>query len=375
MSINQTKVFIEGHTLDRGNEGAATYLKNIYNIIINQNKEYVFYIGSNNPKKISLLFVKFNNVKVIKYKFKNSLLRTFIDIPNIIKTNKINFAHFTYLIPFIKNKNCKYFVTTHDILFEDFPEYFPFKYRIIRSFFFKLSVKMADQVFTISNYSKKRIESVYKLNSDNICITRCAVSKDFTEFNKSKTFSKKYISNKYSINNFILYVSRIEKRKNQSLLLEQFIDKKLYLMNWKLVFIGSDSLKSDFLNTFNSLSPDIKKNIYWLYDIPYKDLINFYNACEFFVYPSSAEGFGIPPLESASLNAPTMCSNQTAMEEFTFFKNSSFNPKNFDEFSKTLDFMINNYKNIETNSIKNEIINKYSWERSANQISSFFKKG
>ncbi len=375
MSIKQTKVFIEGHTLDKGNEGASTYLMNIYSIIIKQNKEYIFYIGSNNPKKISLLFGKFNNVKIIKYKFQNSFLRTFIDVPNIIKKNKINFAHFNYLIPFIKNKNCKYFVTTHDILFEDFPEYFPFKYRIIRSFFFKLSVKMADQVFTVSKYSKKRIASLYKISSNNICITSNAVSKDFIEFNKSKNFSKKYISNKYGVNNFILYVSRIEKRKNQSLLLEQFLDKKLYLKNWKLVFIGSNSLKSDFLNTFNSLSPKIKKNIYWLYDIPYEDLINFYNACEFFVFPSSAEGFGIPPLESASLNAPTMCSNQTAMEEFTFFKNSSFNPKNFDEFSRTLDFMINNYKKIDTNSVKNEIINKYSWERSANQISAFLKKG
>lgn len=374
MSIKQTKVFIEGHTLDKGNEGSATYLANIYNIIIKQNKEYIFFIGSNNPKKISLLFGKFNNVKIVKYKFQNSFLRTFIDIPNIIKKNKINFAHFTYLIPPIKNKNCKYFVTTHDILFEDFPEYFPFKYRIIRSFFFRLSVKLADQVFTISNYSKKRIESVYKLNSDKICITSCAVSKDFIEFKKSKTSSKKYISNKYKINNFILYVSRIEKRKNQSLLLEQFLDKKLYLKNWKLVFIGSDSLQSDFLNTFNSLSPKIKKNIYWLYDIPYEDLINFYNACEFFVYPSSAEGFGIPPLESASLNVPTMCSNQTAMEEFTFFKKLSFNPRNYNEFSRTLDFMINNYKNIDTNLVKNEIIKKYSWERSSNQISFFLKK-
>ena len=89
MSIKQTKVFIEGHTLDKGNEGAATYLKNIYNIIIKENKEYLFYIGTNNPTKINSLFGKFNNVQVIKYKFKNSFLRTFIDIPNIIKTKLI----------------------------------------------------------------------------------------------------------------------------------------------------------------------------------------------------------------------------------------------------------------------------------------------
>ena len=40
-------------------------------------------------------------------------------------------------------------------------------------------------------------------------------------------------------------------------------------------------------------------------------------------------------------------------------------------FSKIV--MINNYKNIGTGSVKNEIINKYSWERSANQVVLFLK--
>ena len=54
------------------------------------------------------------------------------------------------------------------------------------------------------------------------------------------------------------------------------------------------------------------------------------------VYPSFAEGFGIPPLEAIASGIPTICSNQTAMMDFTFLKKFEFDPNNEIEFNEKL---------------------------------------
>ena len=95
------------------------------------------------------------------------------------------------------------------------------------------------------------------------------------------------------------------------------------------------------------------------------DLKNFLNAAEFFVYPSKAEGFGIPPLEAGALCTPVVCSNTTAMADFDFFNPYFFDPNNYEEFAKIINQMTQNIKSIDLSAIQSTIKGKYSWEESA----------
>mgnify|MGYP001384527052 CR=1 FL=1 len=97
----------------------------------------------------------------------------------------------------------------------------------------------------------------------------------------------------------------------------------------------------------------------------FKDLLHFYNASQAFIFPSLAEGFGIPPLEAAIMNIPVISSNQTAMSDFVFFDPYLFDPRNEKDFeSKFLSF-IDSYKNIDREKIKNDIVKKYHWKESS----------
>jgi glycosyltransferase involved in cell wall biosynthesis len=66
--------------------------------------------------------------------------------------------------------------------------------------------------------------------------------------------------------------------------------------------------------------------VYWLPKVSLPDLEAFYKACRVFVYPSKAEGFGIPPLEAALCKAPVLCSRGTALDNYTFFDPYRFDP-------------------------------------------------
>ena len=63
----------------------------------------------------------------------------------------------------------------------------------------------------------------------------------------------------------------------------------------------------------------------------------FFKWSEFFIYPSKAEGFGIPPLEAAALATPVLCSQKTAMQDYDFFSPYLFDPENYNEFTLLLD--------------------------------------
>jgi len=256
-------------------------------------------------------------------------------------------------------------VTIHDILFNDFPKEFSLLYRLQRSTLFYLSAKRSDYLLTVSNYSKQKISEQYKIKLDKIIVTPNAVSEDFFQFIPSKLDSKKYIDEKYNIRQFILYISRIEPRKNQTILLKAFVAEKLWQKGFTLLLIGSKTLESELFDMIDNLNDDMKKSVEWIEQVDYNDLKHFLNAAELFVYPSKAEGFGIPPLEAGALCTPVLCSNATAMKDFYFFEPYTFDPDNYDKFRKKFNNIIEDAKSIDVASIQKYIEDKYSWEQSA----------
>lgn len=357
------KIFVDAYILNKEPQGTKTYIKELYKEFSILNPDVNIYLGCFNDNALKEEFKFFKNIYFINLKSKNRVYRMVYEIPKLIKKHQFNFAHFQYVIPFLKSKNCKYIVTIHDLLFNDFKDYFSWLYRIKRNFLFKKSAKRADFLVTVSNYSKERIKEQYKLQNKEIYITPNGVGSIFFEvYDKQKSIE--YVRNKFNVENYILYVSRVEPRKNQQLLLKSFIeleDKEL-----KLVFLGKKTLKNKKLNDkIYNISKEDKKRIFFFEDIEGLDLVEFYRAAKVFVYPSLAEGFGIPPIEAGALKVPVLCSNKTAMKEFTFFKPYHINIKDQSLFQEKLTHFLSNYSTLKVNETSNFIKENYTWKNAA----------
>lgn len=367
------KIFVDGYLLNKEPQGTQTYIRELYKEVAKANTHFTFYLGIFYNEKIINHFSKHKNIKFIFFKRKSRFLRMIYEIPQLIKTNQFDFAHFQYVIPFTKNKNCKYIVTTHDILFIEFPKYFSFLYRFKRNFLFRYSAIKSDFLITVSNYSKQSLIKQYKLNNKKVLITPNGVSNIFLEaYNKEDAV--KHIYNKYKIKKYILYISRIEPRKNQELLIKAFLKLKLYKQDYKLVLIGKNSIiNNEFENLLKSLKNDQRKNIHYFEEIKQSDLMFFYRAAIAFVFPSKAEGFGIPPIEAGALKIPVLCSNTTAMSNFEFFTPYFVSPNNHQDFEKALNKLINNKDQLDLDKIQQTIKERYSWKNSAEVMTSIFK--
>ncbi len=355
------RLLVDCHCFDAGEtQGLNTYIRCLYQSMIPIAKDITFVLAAQNLPNLKRLFGHKENIEYVRLGDHSRLYRLTIEYPRIIKKHKIDIAHFQYIAPWVAN--CKNIVTVHDILFEDFPQFFPFSYRISRHFLFKESAKRADMLLTVSDYSKKRISEVYKIPENNIYITPNGVSKDFLKLDTKRC--ENYISKTFGISNYILYVSRFEPRKKQATLLQAYKDLRLDRKGIDLVFIGIKSIPDPlFEQIYEECSEEMKSHIHILNHVPYDELLKWYGGARLFVYTSEAEGFGIPPLEAGACRVPVICNNKTAMGDFTFFGDNLISTDNQILLNSRILTLLKEDKNEERLSkIRDDIFNNYSWD-------------
>lgn len=352
------KILVDAHCFSGSGQGMVSYLQGIYSELL-KDKNFKITFACSDTEKIKASFGE--DVNVIKIPSNSFLYRLFFFFPKILKTGQFDYAHFQYLIPFFLSKNVKYIATIHDIIPVDFPKYYSFAYRFKVAWLFRRAAKKSDVLLTVSEYSKERISKRFCVPENKIHITENAV-KDIFEISKDK---ENGLYEKYG--KYFLYVSRIEERKNHITLLKAFVDGEFY-KDYSLLLVGSKSSKTDVLyKYYDSLPFEIKNKVIFLSNLSDSELNAVYNDAELFVYPSIAEGFGIPPLEAAVCLKKVCCSNSSAMKDFDFFKSFSFDPLNEKDLIRQIRKILSD-KNYPAQEIKNEILERYSWKKSAENL-------
>lgn len=363
---NKNRIFVDAHVFDSEYQGTRTFIRELY-LILAAKSDLQLYLGANDIQNLKKEFQDNNNIVFVKYRYRSSLPRLLLELPGLLKKLKIDIAHFQYIVPPIKN--ARYVVTTHDVIFNEFPEEFSLKYRYSKNLLFGISARQSDILTTVSHYSERSIRKFLKVGGKQISVIPNGVSKRFFEA-FDKTAAEQYILKTYGVSRFVLYVSRFEPRKNHVLILQSFLELGLFEKGFQLVLLGHRSLKvPEFDDLYDALPADIQKQIFINSRINDNDLLAFYRAAQVFVYPSKAEGFGIPPLEAGALKIPVLCSSASAMSDFTFFGENHFDPNNQAEFNNKLARVIDSHAgDSELVNIADTIREQYSWEKSAQTL-------
>lgn len=360
------RIFVDGYLLNKEYQGTRTYITELYKALslIKTDAEITFGVNEITDELLKE-FSDYPSINFHVFKQKNKWIRMFSEYVKL--SYAYDYMHFQYITPFLKgSKNCKIINTIHDVLFLDYPDGFPLHYKISRKLFFGWGARNCDVLLTVSAYSKSRIAHFFKIKEDSIFITPNGVNQTFLDaYDKQK--EQDLIETKYGISDYILYVSRIEPRKNQLQLLQMFAENHEINSTYNLVLIGKKSLESsEFDQYLNQLDNSIKNKIFYIEQVDNSDLIHFYRASSFFIYPTLYEGFGIPPIEAAACQIPVLCNQNTSMNEFKFlspylvdFKGPTIHQV-FHEFIKADH---NNLKNI-----KQFVEENYLWSNSAESL-------
>ena len=354
------RLLVDCHCFDYPTpQGINTYLRGIYSELIPIAKDIDFFLAAADTDNLKQIFGEHPNVHYVKIDHGGSLKRLLKIFPTAIKQNNIDWAHFQYVTPFIKN--CKTIVTLHDILFEDFPQFFPISYRLSKGMLFKYSAKRADLLLTVSNYSRNRISAHYKINESDIKVTPNAVSDVFSKIGKEE--ARKYVKEHFGLDKYVLFVSRMEPRKDQYGLIQAYLKSNLISKGVDLAIVGDQSLKDARIEQLlSSISDDLKGHIHFFSSVSNEELYPLYRGASLFVYPSKAEGFGIPPLEAAVAEIPVICNNATAMNDYDFFEPYLIDTEYCDNLAAKMEECIAVPASEERlQSVKQKIMQKYNW--------------
>jgi glycosyltransferase involved in cell wall biosynthesis len=115
----------------------------------------------------------------------------------------------------------------------------------------------------------------------------------------------------------ILCVSTLEPRKNHKTLLEAFelASAALSQPDLRLQLVGDRYEGADFVVDTVKAAMARNPNVIWHGKLTDDQLMNRYSECDFTIYPSVLEGFGLPIIQSLWNRRPCICANFGTMAE------------------------------------------------------------
>jgi glycosyltransferase involved in cell wall biosynthesis len=306
------KIAIDVHSIGGRSGGNESYYRGLLAGLAANNwdqNQYLLYATA--PAALADMSLDSNRFVIKPIRSASPYLRIPFAIPRQARVDDVDVFHAQYIVP--PGLRCRTVVTIFDISFEHFPEFFPWYQRSWSKRLIRASALRADHVLTSSQHSKQDIVGTYRIDPDRITVTPLAPDASF--FPRPKGEARERLARHYGITReFVLYVGRLQGRKNLVRLVEAFAEAHRAGATHKLVLAGAmDSLFEPVMERVRALH--LSEQILLPGYVAEEDLPWLYSAAEAFIYPSLYEGFGLPVLEAMACGLPVLTSNGSALQE------------------------------------------------------------
>lgn len=201
----------------------------------------------------------------------------------------------------------------HDLNFEHYPNDIPYANRKYYLKYFPQFASKSTRLATVSNYSKKDIVDLYKVDENKIDVVYNGANENFTPLtdNIKKLVREKYTGGKP----YFIFIGALNPRKNLVNLLKAFDEfKKTDRNSVQLLIVGEKMFKTnDIFETY--------ENMHFKADVNFSGRLNAIElhkalaSALALTYVSYFEGFGIPIVEAFYTETPVITSNVTSMPE------------------------------------------------------------
>lgn len=234
-------------------------------------------------------------------------------------------------------------------------------------------LKNSDLVLSISQYSLD--DAVQKIGLDHKACINISGASDLADYqNKDEGYLGKQLAD--IPQHYILYVGGFDQRKNVAKLIKAFSKQPPEILSkYSLVLAGK----------IGGIAQRNLKELSKKYLLPANKvifpgyinddlLIHLYKNCSVFVFPSSNEGFGLPPLEAMGFGAPVIAANKASLPEVIGEKEFLFDPDGPD-FPEILTRALTNstFREALINNSKKQF-RKFSWEKVSNKALNFLEE-
>lgn len=351
---------VDAHAIGCHLTGNEVYIRNLLHEFarLDRTSDFIAYVSKPGahlqvPKSVQTSYVSGNPFR-----------RLGLDLPMRLRYDKPDLLHVQYTGPLACS--VPLVVSVHDVSYLEHPQYFTrFRSRQLR-FTVKRTVEAAARILTPSEFSRRAILRNYKLDERKVVVVPNAVSSSFRPVERESAAA--VVEEKFRISGpFVLTVGDLQPRKNHLGLLHAFEEtlRQHPHLPHRLVFVGKETWYSKELHRAVMRS-NVAGRVHFTGFVEDSDLLQFYGACDLFVFPSFYEGFGLPILEAMACGRAVACSSATAMPEVANAAGILFDPYSVPEMARAIgDVLLDEEMRVRLERLGSNRAASFTWERAA----------
>jgi glycosyltransferase involved in cell wall biosynthesis len=301
---------VDAHAIGRHLTGNEVYVRSLLNAFGGQDRdcEFIAYVSAEAARGYVPARIRTRRIA------RNPFLRLGFDLARKVREDRPDLLHVQYTAPI----GClvPVVVSVHDVSFLEHPEYFKRGRAWQLQQTVSRTVKRAAKILTGTDFSRASILKVYgDLDEDKVVVVPNAAASEFRP--TSREAAAAVVRERFNIPSpFILSVGDLQPRKNQIGLIKAFAElvRAYPQLKHRLVLAGKETWFAEKVQEAARTS-GVGDRIQFSGFVSDPDLLNLYNACDLFVFPSFYEGFGLPALEAMACGRAVVCSCVTALPE------------------------------------------------------------
>ncbi len=255
----------------------------------------------------------------------------------------------------------------HDLNFEHYPEDLPWLVRKYYQYFFPKFANKAERIATVSEFSKKDIQSCYNVPSAKIDVVYNGANQVYRPLNDAEINITR--NNLTKGHPYFIFIGSLIPRKNLIRLFEAFDIYKSQANNHiHLLIVGEKKWWTKEMQAVYTKS-EHKDEIIFTGRLQAEELEKTLGSALALTYVSYFEGFGIPIIEAFQAGVPVITSNITSMPEIAgnaALLCDPFDPKSIAEAM----YRITQEEDLKTRLTKRgfERLNHFSWDKTAEKL-------
>ncbi|MGA2196661.1 MAG: glycosyltransferase family 1 protein [Bryobacteraceae bacterium] len=301
---------VDAHAIGRHLTGNEVYVRSLLNAFAAQDRdcEIVAYVSAQESRASIPASIRTRRVAL------NPFARLGFDLSMKLREDRPDLLHVQYTAPLA----CPVPVvaTVHDVSFLEHPEYFT-RWRAWQlQVTVGRTVRRAAKILTGTEVARASILKVYgELEEDKVVVVPYAAASEFRPV--SREAAARAVEERHELEGpFLLSVGDIQPRKNHIGLIQAFakLVKAYPQLKHKLVLVGKPTWFAAKVEEAARES-GVAERIRFLGFVADGELLQLYNACDVFVFPSFYEGFGLPALEAMACGRAVVCSDASALPE------------------------------------------------------------
>lgn len=266
----------------------------------------------------------------------------------------------SHVLPYFAPKRSV--ITVHDVAFMHLKSaysWFQFWYLKRET---KRAVQKASKIIVPSEATKKDLKHFFKCKDEKIEIIYHGVDVKVVDLKadfESEVLEKMHLNRR---DNFMLFVGRLEAKKNILRLIKAFLKFREKFPNWKLILAGSRGAGFNKILK-GAMKTNALEHVLMPGYITENEKHVLLKYCNAFVFPSLYEGFGFPILEAYAYGKPVITSRAASIPEVAGDGAIYVNPHSIESIEEGLVKLVMNPESKDkTLSAQKEQLSKFKWQ-------------